>query len=99
VQTVKIGQAIAVLSRDSARAQAWRRLKAARLLAGNVSLRDAALATGLAFPHLRAVERGEHPLLDTDALALGELLKVPPRWLRHGWHDHAAPLPRGGQDG
>jgi hypothetical protein len=64
---------------------AGRRLKAARLLAGGVSLRVVAHETGLAFPHLAAVERGEHPLTSTDVVALGELLHVPPTWLRDGW--------------
>jgi hypothetical protein len=68
-----------------ARVQAGRRVKAARLLAGGVSLKQTAHATGLSFPHLAAVERGEHPLTSTDVVALGELLHVPPTWLRDGW--------------
>ena len=36
-------------------------------------------------PHLAAVERGQDPLLDTDARDLGRVLGVPADWLRHGW--------------
>jgi hypothetical protein len=57
------------------------------LLAGGVSLRVVARETGLAFPHLAAVERGEHPLTSTDVVALGELLGVPPAWLARGWSE------------
>ena len=72
-------------SHATKRVLAGRRVRAARLLAGGVDVRSVADAAGLSFAHLAAVERGEHPLLDTDATALAQLLDVPADWLRHGW--------------
>jgi hypothetical protein len=65
--------------------EAGRRVKAARLLAGGVSLRETASTTGLDYLHLSMVEHGREPLLDTDARDLGRVLGCPPEWLRHGW--------------
>jgi transcriptional regulator with XRE-family HTH domain len=89
MRTVKSGQPITVLSRHSPRAQAGRRVQAARLIA-DISLRDAAHNTGIALEHLAAVERGTHPLTSTDCRDLGALLGVPPSWLAHGFTDEAA---------
>jgi hypothetical protein len=74
-----------VRSNPPPRVEAGRRVRAARFMAGGISLRETATATGMSYPHLAAVERGEHPLTSTDAVALGELLHVPPAWLRDGW--------------
>ena len=61
------------------------RVKAARILAGGITLRQTANAAGLGFHHLSAIERGAHPLLDTDARDLAEVLGCPADWLRDGW--------------
>jgi hypothetical protein len=53
-------------------------------------MRDTAHATGMSFVHLACVERGEHPLLDTDAVDLGRVLDVPSEWLRRGWESPPA---------
>jgi transcriptional regulator with XRE-family HTH domain len=66
------------------RAQAGRRLRAARMLA-DVSLRDAASAAGLTYSHVSAIERGAEPLTASDCHDLGRVLDVPPSWLRNGW--------------
>jgi hypothetical protein len=67
------------------RAQTARRVRAARLLVGGVSIRDTASAAGLSYLHLLAVEHGEQPLLPSDAVDLGRVLDVPATWLRDGW--------------
>ncbi len=54
-------------------------------MAGGLSLRSVASATGLSYQHLVAVENGREPLLAGDAIALSELLGVPGDWLRRGW--------------
>lgn len=83
MQTVRTGQPYPIAL--PARVLAGRRLKAARVLAGGVSLLDAARLTGMSYTHLRAIEHGQHPLTSTDARDLGELLGVPADWLLRGW--------------
>ncbi len=86
MQTIRTRSPVPVTTtRSSLRAQAGRRVKAACVLAGGVSLKQVAAAAGLGFPHLAAVERGQHPLLDTDARDLAAVLDVPADLLRHGW--------------
>jgi transcriptional regulator with XRE-family HTH domain len=70
---------------STARVLAGRRVRAARLLAGGPTLRSVAADAGLDYAHLSRVERGEHPLLDTDARDLGRVLDVPEDWLLGGW--------------
>jgi hypothetical protein len=60
-------------------------VKAARLLAGGISIHATARAAGLSYLHLLAVEHGEQPLLPTDATDLGKVLGVPSEWLANGW--------------
>jgi hypothetical protein len=85
VQRVRTGSPNPVRACNSTRAQTARRVRAARLLAGGVSIRDTASAAGLSYPHLLAVEHGEQPLLASDAVDLGRVLDVPAAWLRDGW--------------
>ena len=87
VQTVRSGQAIAVPSRDSPRAQAGRRVRAAQLLAGDPPLRQIAADAGLDHGHLIGVTRGAEPLTPTDVIDLARVLGVPPGWLARGWDD------------
>ena len=72
-------------SASAARAQAGRRVKAARMLAGDVSVRDAARLAGLDYRHLAAIEHGRKPLTSSDCVDLGRVLDVPSEWLAHGW--------------
>jgi hypothetical protein len=65
-------------------------VKAARLMAGGVSIRETASAAGLSYLHLVAVENGQQPLLPTDAVDLGNVLGVPAAWLAHGWAGNGA---------
>jgi hypothetical protein len=51
-------QPIPIRATAKPRALAGRRVRAARLLEGGVSIRDAASATGMSHLHLVAVERG-----------------------------------------
>jgi hypothetical protein len=60
-------------------------VKAARVLAGGVTIHATASAAGISYLHLAAVERGEQPLLPTDAVDLSRVLPVPASWLRDGW--------------
>jgi hypothetical protein len=60
-------------------------VKAARLLAGGISLHATARAAGMSYLHLVAVEAGKQPLLPTDASDLSRVLGVPSEWLAHGW--------------
>jgi len=90
VRNVRSGQVVPVAVSGSPRALAGRRVKAARLLAGGVSVRDAATATGMSYQHLVAVEHGEQPLLPTDATDLGRVLGCPSEWLAHGWSGNGA---------
>lgn len=85
MQTISTDAAIPITSRSSARVLTGRRVKAARILAGGVTLAQTAHATGLGFAHLAAIERGEHPLTVTDCRDLAEVLSVPADWLRDGW--------------
>jgi hypothetical protein len=87
VQTVKSGQAIAAPSRDSPRAQAGRRVRAAQLLAGDPPLRQIARDAGLDYGHLIGVVKGAEPLTSSDVADLGRVLGVPPDWLARGWDD------------
>ena len=87
VQTVRSGQPIAVLSRNSPRAQAGRRVRAAQLLAGDPPLRQVARDAGLDYGHLIGVTRGAEPLTSSDVVDLGRVLGVPPGWLVRGWDD------------
>ena len=64
---------------------AGRRVRAARVLAGGVGLRELANAAGLSYSHLARVERGDDPLTSSDAVDLGAVLDVPADWLAHGW--------------
>lgn len=64
-----------------------RRLAAARVLAGDPSLRALATQCGMSYPHLVGVANGREPLLDTDARDLAVVLRCPEAWLRHGWAD------------
>ncbi len=59
MQTVRTGQPYPIAL--PARVAAGRRLKAARVLAGGISLLDAARRTGVSYQHLVAVEHGQHP--------------------------------------
>lgn len=68
-----------------ARVQAGRRVRAARLMAGGISLLDAARLTGMSYTHLVAIERGQHPLTSSDCRDLAALLGVPADWLLRGW--------------
>jgi hypothetical protein len=86
VLNVRTGSPVPVATRSSPRVLAGRRVKAARVLAGRVSLKTTAHATGLGFAHLAAIERGEHPLTHTDCRDLAEVLSVPADWLRDGWY-------------
>ncbi len=85
VHTARSGQPIAVLSRDSPRAQAGRRVRAAQLLAGDPPLRRVAAEAGVAYGHLSGVVKGAEPLTPTDVVDLGRVLGVPPGWLARGW--------------
>jgi hypothetical protein len=60
-------------------------VKAARLLAGGISIHATARAAGLSYVHLVAVEAGQQPLLPTDATDLSRVLGVPSQWLAEGW--------------
>jgi hypothetical protein len=85
VRSHRTGQSISIRASNSARAQTGRRVRAARLLAGGVSIRDTASASGLSYLHLVAVENGQQPLLPSDAVDLGAALGCPSEWLRDGW--------------
>ena len=87
VYTARSGQAIAVPSRDSPRAQAGRRVRAAQLLAGDPPLRQIAADAGLDHGHLIGVVKGAEPLTSTDAVDLARVLGVPSDWLARGWGD------------
>jgi hypothetical protein len=87
MQTARSGQPIAVLSRDSLRAQAGRRVRADRLLAGDPPLRQVATDAGLDYGHLVGVVKGAEPLTSSDVLDLGRVLGVPSAWLARGWGD------------
>lgn len=89
MQTVRTGQAIPI--RADSRVATARRVKAARVMAGRPSLRRIARETGCSYTHLVGVLNATEPLTDTDtdAVALGELLGCPPRWLRRCWEQHA----------
>ena len=89
VQTVRSGQPIAVPSRDSPRVQAGRRVRAARLLAGDPPLRQVARDAGLDYGHLIGVTRGAEPLTSSDVADLARVLGVPSSWLARGWDDQA----------
>jgi hypothetical protein len=64
-------------------------VKAARLMAGNISVYATARAAGMSYLHLVAVENGQQPLLPTDATDLSRVLGVPSEWLAHGWESLA----------
>ena len=83
MQTVRTKPTVSV--KPTGRVATARRVQAARLMAGDPPLRQLARDGGLSYMHLLAVVNAREPLLDTDAVALGELLDVPPSWLRHGW--------------
>jgi hypothetical protein len=85
VRAVRSGQPIPVSVSSTPRVQAGRRVRAARLLAGGISIHATARAAGMSYLHLVAVEHGEQPLLPSDAVDLGRALDVPPSWLRDGW--------------
>ncbi len=85
MQTVRTKATVSV--KPSGRVAVARRVQAARLMAGDPSLRRLARDGGLSYQHLVAVVNAQHPLTDTDATTLGELLGVPASWLRHGWTD------------
>jgi hypothetical protein len=85
VHTVRSGQAIAVLSRDSPRAQAGRRVRAAQLLAGDPPLRQIAADAGMSYGHLAGIIAGREPLLPSDVEDLSRVLRCPPTFLEHGW--------------
>jgi hypothetical protein len=87
VQTVRSGQPIAVPSRNSPRAEAGRRVRAAQLLAGDPPLRQVAADAGLDYGHLIGVIKGAEPLTPTDVVDLGRVLGVPPRWRARRWDD------------
>jgi hypothetical protein len=87
VQIVRSGQSIAVLSRDSPRAQAGRRVRAAQLLAGDPPLRQIARDAGLDHGHLIGVIKGAEPLTPSDVVDLARVLGVPSDWLARGWGD------------
>jgi hypothetical protein len=65
-------------------------VKAARLMAGNISIHATAKAAGLSYLHLLAIEHGEEPLLPSDAVDLGNVLSVPAAWLASGWDGNGA---------
>ncbi len=87
VHAVRSGQAIAAPSRDSPRAQAGRRVRAAQLLAGDPPLRQIAADAGLDHGHLIGVVKGAEPLTPSDVVDLGRVLGVPSGWLARGWGD------------
>ena len=89
VHTVRSGQPIAVLSRDSPRAKAGRRVRAAQLLAGDPPLRQLAADAGMSYGHLIGVIKGAEPLTPSDVVDLARVLSVPSGWLAHGWADQA----------
>ena len=89
MQQVRSGSPVPVV--PTGRVAIARRVQAARLLAGDPSLRQLARDGGLSYEHLVAVTHGKHPLTDTDATTLGELLGVPASWLRQGWTDTTYP--------
>ncbi len=83
MQTVR--SPMRVRTKPTGRVATARRVQAARLMAGDPSLHQLARDGGLSYRHLVAVVNAQHPLTDTDATTLGELLGVPASWLRHGW--------------
>ena len=85
VQTVRSGQPVPV--KPSGRVATARRVQAARLMAGDPSLRQLASATGMSYRHLIGVVNATEPLLDSDARDLAAALRCPEAWLRHGWAD------------
>ena len=82
VHTVRSGQPIAVPSRDSPRAQAGRRVRAAQLLAGDPPLRQVGRDAGLDYGHLIGVTRGAEPLTPSDVVDLARVLGVAVRLAR-----------------
>jgi hypothetical protein len=88
IRTVGIPQARTtprLIAAAPARVIAGRRVKAARLIAGGITVRQLAAAAGLGYQHLAAIERGEHPITTTDATDLAIALDVPSDWLVNGW--------------
>lgn len=85
VRSVSSGSSVPVNTTSSPRAQTGRQVKAARLLAGGISIHVTARAAGMSYLHLVAVEHGEQPLLPSDAVDLGRVLGVPASWLANGW--------------
>src|SRR6516165_8120748 len=71
VRSVSTGSPVPVTTTSSPRAQTGRRVRAARFLAGGISIHATARAAGMSYLHLVAVEHGEQPLLPSDAVDLG----------------------------
>jgi hypothetical protein len=90
VQSIRTGQPISIRASNTTRAQTGRRVRAARLLAGGVTIHATARAAGMSYLHLLAVEHGEQPLLPSDAVDLSRVLDVPASWLRDGWTSSGA---------
>jgi hypothetical protein len=67
-----------------------RRLTAARVLAGNPSLRSLADRTGMSYGHWLGISKGSEPLLPTDVRDLAAVLQVRASWLAHGWNSNGA---------
>jgi hypothetical protein len=83
VQTVRSGQPKAIPPRDSPRAQAGRRVRAAQLLAGDPPLRQLAAQAGMSYRHLIGIVKGIEPLLPSDVVDLSRVLRCSPTSLEH----------------
>ena len=85
VQTVRTGSPVPISPKSSPRVLTARRVRAARVLAGNPSLRQVAADGGLSYRHLLGVVNATEPLTSSDALDLARVLGVPSEWLARGW--------------
>jgi hypothetical protein len=83
VQRVCTGSPVPIA--PTGRVAVARRVRAARLLAGDPSLRQVAADTGMSYMHLSAVKRGRDPLLPSDVSDLSRVLGCPPWFLERGW--------------
>jgi hypothetical protein len=83
VQSVRSGSRVPITA--PGRVATARRVRAARLLAGDPPLRRIAAGAGLGYEHLVGVIKGREPLLQSDALDLARVLHVPSEWLASGW--------------
>jgi len=83
MQTIHTGQAVPITA--TGRAAVARRLKAARVLAGDPPLRAVSAELGFRYSHLIGIVNATEHATDSDLDALAERFDVPSEWLARGW--------------